>query len=538
MRIKDKVAAIVLLSAVAFIAGVVVEHEERFQVERKATPLSVVSVAQAQAPAPAPDAKPDWSKKGRGYKLPPPEVRAKTHAAAFERHGHRMARHVRAMTAPATWDSRTLGWIPPIDDQGNCGDCYGVSAVDSTACAFTKAGYQKADGSFKLASQWGLDCGAFQGGCGGGDGPQVMDDIKSKGVPAEKYIDSSGKSVSDYPAYTARPGRCQLTAGMKLWKPADWLFVTSDQSDRAPTVDEVKAGVMNYGSVSFAFDASNLDTNVTRLGNQIDHEITGFIGWDDSKKTFICRNQWGASFGDGGYFYLAYSCLPQIREAYSVVAAPLPPPPGPGPTPPPVPPGPGPVGPVITSNLAAAANVGAAFSYQITASGSPTAFFASGLPDGLAISTATGLISGTPTKAGVSNVTVGAASSSGAGTATMVLTITTGPAPVPGSITITGIPPDVAKSMATQIANQIGAVVITGDMTLDEIIAAKNKVKAGGAQAPPCCQPPEPPKVDALSDRMTLTEKQIAALRKGMAAIMDRLDKLTKKISPAEGVPQ
>ncbi len=48
---------------------------------------------------------------------------------------------------------------------------------------------------------------------------------------------------------------------------------------------------------------------VTRLGNNIDHEITGFIGWDDnkacpdgSKGAFICRNQWGSSFGDAGYF--------------------------------------------------------------------------------------------------------------------------------------------------------------------------------------------------------------------------------------------
>ena len=41
---------------------------------------------------------------------------------------------------------------------------------------------------------------------------------------------------------------------------------------------------------------------------------------------------------------------------------------------------------------------GTAFSYQITASNSPTSFSAAGLPDGLSVNTA-GLISGTPTAA-------------------------------------------------------------------------------------------------------------------------------------------
>lgn len=80
--------------------------------------------------------------------------------------------------------------------------------------------------------------------------------------------------------------------------------------------------------------------------------------------------------------------------------------------------------PSITSSLSASGNVGLSFSYQITASNSPTSYSASGLPSGLSVNTGTGVISGTPPAISVSNVTIGAANSTGAGpTSTLVITV-------------------------------------------------------------------------------------------------------------------
>ncbi len=91
--------------------------------------------------------------------------------------------------------------------------------------------------------------------------------------------------------------------------------------------------------------------------------------------------------------------------------------------------------PVISSPLTASAVAFATSSnvYQITASGSPTSFGASGLPEGLTVDTATGIISGQPTVPGTYPVIVTATNTLGTGQETVSLTVTKNP----GAPTIT-----------------------------------------------------------------------------------------------------
>jgi hypothetical protein len=86
------------------------------------------------------------------------------------------------------------------------------------------------------------------------------------------------------------------------------------------------------------------------------------------------------------------------------------------------------VAPAITSVLTADAQATVPFSYQIVASNMPSLYGASGLPAGLSVNTASGLISGTPAQTGVFSVGLSAANSGGSGMATLELKI--GPAPV------------------------------------------------------------------------------------------------------------
>ncbi|MCX7934105.1 MAG: Ig domain-containing protein, partial [Planctomycetota bacterium] len=79
--------------------------------------------------------------------------------------------------------------------------------------------------------------------------------------------------------------------------------------------------------------------------------------------------------------------------------------------------------PSIVSPLTAGALLNAAFEYQIVATNHPTSYNATGLPPGLRINTATGVISGTPTREGVYRVTLSATNSYGTTRATLTLTV-------------------------------------------------------------------------------------------------------------------
>ena len=81
--------------------------------------------------------------------------------------------------------------------------------------------------------------------------------------------------------------------------------------------------------------------------------------------------------------------------------------------------------PEISSALIAYGTLNEPFSYEITATNSPTAFNATGLPAGLGVNTVTGVISGTPTVAGTFSLSVSATNANDTDNENLLLTILT-----------------------------------------------------------------------------------------------------------------
>jgi hypothetical protein len=93
-----------------------------------------------------------------------------------------------------------------------------------------------------------------------------------------------------------------------------------------------------------------------------------------------------------------------------------------------------PPAPVISSPTSSSNVRGSSFSYQITATNTPTSYSASGLPSGLSINTSTGLISGTVSSslsAGIYSVTITATNAGGSSTKTLLLTLSLPALPLP-----------------------------------------------------------------------------------------------------------
>ncbi len=282
-----------------------------------------------------------------GYKPLPPDVAKALHDAAFKRHAYKMAWLAKTVTPPAEFDCKDMGWIGNSGDQAQCGSCYLCSTVKTATAAAVKAGLGKVD-QFSLSWQFGMDCHDF-GGCNGGNGTEVIDWMVKNGWPAE--ADPNQSSSALYPSYVASVKQCRLPAGAKKFAPKDWLFITSDQSDKPATVAEYKAALITYGPVNVALDAGGQFSNytsgvITSLGSSIDHEIE-VVGYSDAKQAVLLENQWGqwggAKTPGDDRAWLSYKAVGSLQDPFCVeFEAPQPPPvPPPGPTPP-VPPGPTP----------------------------------------------------------------------------------------------------------------------------------------------------------------------------------------------------
>jgi len=113
--------------------------------------------------------------------------------------------------------------------------------------------------------------------------------------------------------------------------------------------------------------------------------------------------------------------------------------------------------PVVSSAATAIGKIGTAFSYQITATGGATSYSATGLPAGLTVNTATGLISGTPSTAGTFTSSISASNSAGTGSASLRITVNPVAPPPPTGLVITSDLVAVSINLGASFSHQITA---------------------------------------------------------------------------------
>jgi C1A family cysteine protease len=154
-------------------------------------------------------------------------------------------------------------------------------------------------------------------GCGGGYLDDAANFLQSTGVPVEgcdEYtVTDNGVPCPDWEANT--------------YKITGWNYVSANT---VPTTELLKnaiynqgpivagmviytdfcyyysSGVYSYAGPTFSFGNQTI-MNLVQGGHAVE-----LIGWDDTHQCFIVKNSWGASWGENGFFRIAYTELASV----------------------------------------------------------------------------------------------------------------------------------------------------------------------------------------------------------------------------------
>jgi C1A family cysteine protease len=229
----------------------------------------------------------------------------------------------RDVFAPSAWDWRDHGGVTPVADQGICGSCWAFASIanlestvllnneDPVRIASTDVGspfriYDFSEENLK-------ECNYHDSGCTGGNAWVSTNYFTKKGAVEE--------NCDPYHPYDT--GVCKENC-VRIKQATQWRILPESAA-------VIKDFVYTYGpcyttmySSMPGFSTYDGNSVVYYTGSEETNHAVLIVGWDDTMPhaggsgAWICKNSWGSSWGDNGYFYIAYGSA-RIEEGTNTI---------------------------------------------------------------------------------------------------------------------------------------------------------------------------------------------------------------------------
>lgn len=232
-------------------------------------------------------------------------------------------------TLPSAYDSRDYGYVTDVKYQGNGGNCWAYSSISMLETSSIINGYDTAETADYSEAHltWFAGKGLAQdtNDLAYGDGYELEEPFyyggnwrraaatlaRWSGVADESEFPSYPRNIASMGNYD-ESDRYNTSAGVVL-----------ESAQKLETSDDIKQWITENGSVTAAlyYDDSYYNKGTFAYccpeTNSINHMIT-VVGWDDNYSAenftnvpsadgaWICKNSWGTSWGDDGYFMISY----------------------------------------------------------------------------------------------------------------------------------------------------------------------------------------------------------------------------------------
>ena len=208
---------------------------------------------------------------------------------------------------PSVVDLRT--YASPIEDQGNLGSCTG-NAIAGLIELIDRKNNKVLDVSrLFIYYQERL----LEGTINYDNGAYIRDGIKSVytyGAPLESYW------PYNINRFAQRPSSASYTDALKR-KVTGYQRCTNFASVKSALA--AKNPVVIGFTVYESFEGTvNNNTGMMPYPNVRTEQVLGghavaIVGYNDSTQRFTCRNSWGTSWGDRGYFYMPYQVIQNVN---------------------------------------------------------------------------------------------------------------------------------------------------------------------------------------------------------------------------------